>query len=340
MAIRDLTGGLPVNTDPYTISHGTPGVGGIGSGAGVVGVYSPYSSNLAAPSTSSSSSTSGGGARSQQSSQHSSQSTSQSGSYFSNPALVDSLARQFGGLYESVVPVYQNFMADPVNSNTFQTQLRSLLASLAPGEEDSRNQLTDRFRAAGGLRSGAHAVSGARLEGDIIGRRQNAAGTLLGQTIQQMTQLLGLPMSQLAPLIQALELQQSSSQSSSQGSSQGTSSRDPVTQSQSNSSGSRGSGGSRTGLGGAGGGGGGGELYDDTTYNGGGAEGEWNYYNPYGGGGGDDWNDYYNSGGDTNYNYNLNTEVEIPGLGGTQGGGYYQDTGDDYNDYYYNDTGF
>lgn len=331
MAIRDLMGGLPANTDPYTIAHGTPGVGGIGSGAGVVGVYSPYSSNLAAPSSTQTSSSSGGGARAQSSSQQ----TSQSSSYFSNPALVDSLARQFGGLYESVVPVYQNFMADPVNSNTFQTQLRSLLASLAPGEEDSRNELTDRFRAAGGLRSGAHAVSGARLEGDIIGRRQNAAGTLLGQTIQQMTQLLGLPMSQLAPLIQALELQQSSSQ----GSSQSSSSRDPITQSQSGSRSSGGSsGGSRSGFGGTGTGGtgGGGDFPEDNVWNGGGRPGEWDYY----GGGGNDWSGGYDDwdsggfggGGDDGY-YNLNTEVEVPGLGVSTGGG------DDWNDFY-NDTGY
>lgn len=322
----ETTYGAPQTTNP------APGVVGVSSGSS--------SSNLAAPTTETqSSSSSGGGARNQSSSQQ----TSQSGSYFSNPALVDSMARNFAGLYENVVPTYNEFMQDPVNSNLFQTQLKSLLASLAPGEQDSRNQLTDRFRAAGGLRSGAHAVGGARLEGDIIGRRQNAAGTLLGQTIQQMSQLLGLPLSQMAPLIQALELQQSSSQ----GTSQSTGSRDPTTQSQSASrssggGGSGGAGGSRGsgGSGGSGGGGGGGEPpYDDTTFNGGGGEGEWNYYGPSGGGGGgggDDFNDYYNRPDDT-YSRNLNTEVDVPGLGvSTQGGG------DDYNDYYnrpYTDDG-
>ena len=282
----------------------------------------------------STSTTSGGAAGSQQSSQQ----TSQSGSYFSNPALVDSMARQFAGLYENVIPTYNDFMQDPVNSNVFQTQLKSLLHSLAPGEADARDQLTDRFRAAGGLRSGMHGVAGARLEGDIIGRRQNAAGTLLGQTIQQMSQLLGLPLSQMAPLIQALELQQSSSQ----GTSQGSSWRNPTTQSQSSSgAGGRaptGAGGaprpSTGATGGTGGTGGGGEdlvwlpdwtgggwyppntpyqdrFYDDT-YTGGGAQGDWDYY-PQGGG---------------DNTYNLNTEIDVPGLG------YTTEPGDDWNDYY------
>jgi hypothetical protein len=293
---------------------------------GITGIYSPSSSLSGSETTSGS----GGGG----SSQHSSQQTSQSGSYFSNPALVDSMARNFAGLYENVVPVYNEFMQDPVNSNTFQTQLKSLLASLAPGENDSRNQLTDRFRAAGGLRSGAHGVAGARLEGDIIGRRQNAAGTLLGQTIQQMSQLLGLPLSQMAPLIQALELQQASSQ----GTSQGTSFQNPTTRSSSSSVGSGTSGGrSGGGLSGPSGGLSGGgsgqpapQQPEDTTFNGGGAPGDWNFYGGGGGGGGgDDWNSYYNRPAEDTGYYNLNTEVEVPGLGLNTAGG------DDWNDFYF-----
>jgi hypothetical protein len=261
------------------------------------------------------------------------------------------MARQFAGLYENVVPTYNEFMQDPVNSNTFQTQLKSLLASLAPGEADARSALTDRFRASGGLRSGMHGVAGARLEGDIIGRRQNAAGTLLGQTIQQMTQLLGLPMSQMAPLIQALELQQASSQ----GSSVGSSFQNPTSRtSSSGTGGSLGGGGTRpasgTPPGGRGstptGGGGGDDLvwlddwvgggwyprntpYEDRFYpadSGGGGGGG-------GGSSGDDWNDYYNrplTDEDYNSYYTLNTEVEVPGMGISTGG-------DDWNDFY-NDT--
>ena len=151
-----------------------------------------------------------------------SQQQSSGGSYHTNPSLVDSMARNFAGLYENVVPRYNDFMSDPVNSQAFQTQLQSLLAKMVPGEMDAREQLTDRFRAAGGLRSGAHGVAGARLEGDIIGRRQDAAGTLLGQVIQQMTQLYGLPMSQMAPLIQALELQSQQSTGQSWGAGSGS----------------------------------------------------------------------------------------------------------------------
>lgn len=178
---------------------------------GVVGQVAPTSSMWSVPTTPLSSQFASG-----------SQQQSTSNAYQPYPGMVESMAKNFQGLYENVIPRYNDFMSNPAESQTFQTQLQSLLNRLAPGEQDSREQLTDRFRAAGGLRSGAHGVSAARLEGDIIGRRQDAAGTLLGQVIQQMTQLYGLPMSQLAPLIQAMELQSAQSTGSSWGSGSGS----------------------------------------------------------------------------------------------------------------------
>src|SRR5919107_1199120 len=72
-----------------------------------------------------------------------------SNTYFSNPDLVKVIAEALGGTVGGAAKSYADFAANPVASDTFQTQLKSLLSRLAPGEADARTALTDQFRAAG-----------------------------------------------------------------------------------------------------------------------------------------------------------------------------------------------
>lgn len=163
-----------------------------------------------------------------------SQATSSGGSYFGND--ITSLLQSLQGPASFAGANYANYLSNPTASPLFQAQLGPLMQSLVPAENRARTALTDQFRAAGGLRSGAYGREGTMLEGELMGRRQQAAGNLLGQSFGQMTQALNSPLNQVSSLINALKLNQQSSQSSSSGGSNVT---DPVQQ---QSSGSQGSG--------------------------------------------------------------------------------------------------
>ena len=74
---------------------------------------------------------------------------------FSDPALVQSLSQALSGLQTNLTGQYQGLLQNPTASPLFQGQLGPLLQSLIPSENRARTSLTDTFRAAGGLRSGA-----------------------------------------------------------------------------------------------------------------------------------------------------------------------------------------
>ena len=133
---------------------------------------------------------------------------SSSQTYYSDPALVSNISNALSGLQQNLTGQYQGLLQDPTASPLFQGQLGPLLQSLVPSEDRARQNLTDTFRAAGGLRGGAYARAIPQLEGEILGQRQQAAGRLLGQAFPQLMQALQQPMSQIAPLINALTLSQ------------------------------------------------------------------------------------------------------------------------------------
>lgn len=155
------------------------------------------------------------------------QSTSTSGQSFADPGLVGALSQGIGGAAQGAAGQYAGFLADPVSHPLFQGQLQALLQSLVPSENSARQGLTDQFRAAGGLRSGAYGNAGATLEGNILGNRQTEAGKLLGQAFPQIVQALLGSMGQGNQLIDALKMNQQSSQST--GSSSGTTPAAPMT---------------------------------------------------------------------------------------------------------------
>lgn len=143
-------------------------------------------------------------------------STSTSGTYFQDPSQINALSALLSHLANFSSNNYESYLQNPVASPLFQNQLGPLLQALIPSEDRARTQLTDQFRAAGGLRSGAYGNSSQMLEGQILGERQKAAGNLLGQSFGPMMQAILAPLSQIAPLINALKMQNSSSTSTQQ----------------------------------------------------------------------------------------------------------------------------
>ena len=131
-----------------------------------------------------------------------------SSTYMSQPDVTNPLAASLAGLQQNLAGQYQGLLQNPTASPLFQGQLGPLLKSLIPSEDRARQSLTDTFRSAGGLRSGAYGRSATQLEGDILGRREETAGKLLGQAFPQLMQALQNPMSQISSLIDALKLSQ------------------------------------------------------------------------------------------------------------------------------------
>ena len=155
------------------------------------------------------------------------QSTSSSGQVFNDPSLVKALSQSTGGASIASGGNFTDFINNPVAHPLFQAQLQSLLQSLVPSEQQSRQALADQFRASGGLRSGAFGNAGATLEGNILGNRQTEAGKLLGQSFPQIIQALLGSMGQGNQLIEALKLNQQEQQST--GSSFGTTATPQIT---------------------------------------------------------------------------------------------------------------
>jgi len=114
-----------------------------------------------------------------------------------------------GNLQTQLAGQYQGLLQDPTSSPLYQGQLGGLLKSLLPSEDRARTNLTDTFRATGGLRSGAYGREAGNLENDILGQREQTAQRLLGQVFPQLMQALQQPMGQIPSLIDALKLSQS-----------------------------------------------------------------------------------------------------------------------------------
>jgi hypothetical protein len=127
---------------------------------------------------------------------------------FLDPKLVQGLAGTLGGVQQNAAGNYMDFLSNPTAHPLYQAQIGGLLQSLMPGEQRARQGLTDTFRAAGGLRSGAYGREAGMLEGDLQDNRSQTASRLLGQMFPQMTQALQNPMNNIPSLIQSLKLSQ------------------------------------------------------------------------------------------------------------------------------------
>lgn len=81
---------------------------------------------------------------------------------------------------------FEDIVAQGAGSPLFQQILQPALEALAPSEDLAREALTDRFRAAGGLRSGAYGVAAPRLEQNILGKRESLISQVLSQMLQPL----------------------------------------------------------------------------------------------------------------------------------------------------------
>lgn len=136
-----------------------------------------------------------------------------SSTYFPQENLLPGYAlpftQQSSGLAQSTIPQYSQYVQNPTQSPLYQNALSGLLAALQPSEEAARTGVTDAFRNAGNLSSGAFANASAQLEGDLVRNRQVTASNLLNQQFPQMIQALLGPQQNFTNLLQALKLSQS-----------------------------------------------------------------------------------------------------------------------------------
>lgn len=135
--------------------------------------------------------------------QQQSTSSGKSKTTFLNQNMLQQLMQMFSGMLGGAGGGYANFVNDPTSSSAFQNSLSGLLAALAPGEQNSRNALTDQFRASGGLRGSAYGQSASNLEGDIMRNQQITASDLLAKMYPQIASAMFAPMSQLANVMSA-----------------------------------------------------------------------------------------------------------------------------------------
>lgn len=133
--------------------------------------------------------------------QNSNSGKSQSKTTFLNQGLLQNLMKMLGGVMGQTAGGYANFVNDPTSSPAFQNSLSGLLAALAPQEANSRNALTDQFRASGGLRGSAFGQSASNLEGDIMRNQQVTASDLLAKMYPEIANAMFAPMGQLASIL-------------------------------------------------------------------------------------------------------------------------------------------
>lgn len=76
-----------------------------------------------------------------------------------------------------------DFLKQGSQSPLLKEILKATLTALVPGEQQARQSLTDQFRSAGGLRSGAYGREGTLLEGELAGKRGLATAGVMGSTL-------------------------------------------------------------------------------------------------------------------------------------------------------------
>lgn len=130
--------------------------------------------------------------------------------YYSNPDLANQLAGTLGGVSQQAGSQYFPLLQNVTQNPLYTSQLHGLLQSLQPSEQKATTGLQDMFRQAGMTNSGAFAQQASNLQRDILNNRTQAAGKLAGDSFNSLVAALNNPLSQSAPLINAMKLQQSS----------------------------------------------------------------------------------------------------------------------------------
>lgn len=98
-------------------------------------------------------------------------------------------------------PNIAEFLQQGMQSPLLEAVLGPALARYMEGADQSRQALTDRYRASGGLRSGAYSVAGPKLEGEILQGRGSLIGDVISKMLSPMLQAqLGAYSAQVDPL--------------------------------------------------------------------------------------------------------------------------------------------
>ena len=97
------------------------------------------------------------------------------------PEMQDVIKRLLGSIPQPAS--FESILQQGISSPLLQAVLQPALANLIPGEAVARRNLTDQFRSAGALRSGAYGTAVPRLEGELQGSRGNLISQVLGQVL-------------------------------------------------------------------------------------------------------------------------------------------------------------
>jgi hypothetical protein len=145
------------------------------------------------------------------------QSSQQSGQYFTNPNLVNSLSAGMGNTINQANQGYMDFISNPTQSPYYQNALSGVLASLVPAEQAGQRSLMDMFRASGNANSSTGTSSMADYASQMDRNRLAAASNLLTTMFPQIAQAMFAPMGQTDALINSLKMNQSSGESTQWG---------------------------------------------------------------------------------------------------------------------------
>ena len=100
-----------------------------------------------------------------------------------NVPSFEPMFNRVAGMIPEQTQSFESILSQGTGSPLIQQVMQMLLPSLATGEEQAREALTDRFRAAGGLRSGAYGVAAPRLEGELAAKRGGVMSQLISSLL-------------------------------------------------------------------------------------------------------------------------------------------------------------
>lgn len=141
------------------------------------------------------------------------QSTSSSSTNYSNQNLAQALAGSGAANTQAASANLMDLLGDPTANSAYQTTLQGMLADLQPSIEQGYSDLSDMFRKAGAMQSGAYGTS---LSNYAAGVQRNQAGLAADAMKAVLPSLVsgysGLA-TQTPSLMEALKVSQSNSAS-------------------------------------------------------------------------------------------------------------------------------
>lgn len=120
------------------------------------------------------------------------------------------LAGAGAGTTQAASQELMKLLANPAAHPAYQNSLQGVLAALRPGVEQGYSDLSDAFRDAGALQSGAYAGALGKYAGEVQRNETIAASDVLSKLLPTLVQGYSGPASQSANLLDALKLSKQS----------------------------------------------------------------------------------------------------------------------------------